>query len=262
MDAIAANEFAKACQDLERISELKEKNLLEEVEYQELRRKLVAQMHIALTPKDRQTELDWGKDSTLTYSVAYGGAHAKIVATLVSGHKSGEDNPKEPLLRALSKLAGRGALYSADVADLQEMIDVLCTPLDEELVLNDAKSPEIMLSAVKKVNDISMQVTDRQNSSETAKAIAQTVQQSASKAVDKFEDERKGQTKPWCARPIKDFWLKFVVKDAKGAFEGGVAALEAHEQMAMLLPLALPIAAAFGAVVGAGVESAAAYFDE
>jgi hypothetical protein len=49
---------------------------------------------------------------------------------------------------------------------------------------------------------------------------------------------------------LSSFWGKFVLKDVEGGFEEGAAAVTVAPVFATAFPIALPIAAAFGVVVG------------
>src|SRR4051812_11937255 len=118
MDASGDNSFEQACQGLERISRLKESNLLEDAEYQELRALLLAQMKRFVSPAE--TSHTTGPQLTLppTPSVAYGQLHAAIVEVIEERYKGAKGQAKQRIFRALADMADKQALYPGDSYEL------------------------------------------------------------------------------------------------------------------------------------------------
>ncbi len=258
MDFPQDDSFGRACQCLERISELKEKKLLEDVEYQELRNLLLSEMRRSVTlTEEKRKEQPLHSETPQSHSLPYSQLHAEIVKRISISYKSPGADPKQRMFRAMSEMAAKQALYPGDSADLEQVIETVFTPLDGFLEDNSGEGARKLLQMLKALNDISTKIRNAPDTSPAAKAIAETTQQSANQAAEEFDTQRRQPEAR--TTTLKNWWGKLVLKDVEGAFEGGSAAVTIFPAFSAAFPWTLPIAAAFGVVLGAGIRSGIAY---
>lgn len=261
MDIAKSDAFETASRCLERLVQLKEKKLLEDAEYQELRNLLISEMKRSVTFQEKEM-VEASKPSERIEriqapSVPYGQLHSQIVQKIASTYESAGDNAKQRVFRAMAEMAEKQALYPGDSAVLTEIVETVFAPLQGTLNDSTGEVSRKLVAIQRSLIEISAKIRDSRESSPATKAIAETALQSTAHATADFLAERtKVET---TNEPLSKFWGRLVLKDVEGAFEGGAAAVTVAPAFATAFPIALPIAAAFGVVVGAGVRSAIAY---
>src|SRR4051794_13592461 len=113
MDPTKPEEFDVFASRLERLAQLKERNLLEDDEYKDLRGALFAEMKRAMVAP-QEVAAERGKAPQTSYLVPYWKLHTLIVDQIVSTHAGEADNPKERMFRAMSVMAAKQAVYNDD----------------------------------------------------------------------------------------------------------------------------------------------------
>jgi hypothetical protein len=218
--------FDRACQRLERISELREKNRLEDAKYEELKNLLLSQITNLVSSsneeiKEKTSQAEVGQK----YFVPYGQLHMQIVKRISASYKSAEGNTKQRMFKAVSEMAEKQVLNPGDSADIEQIIEITFTPLPE--VTPGNSSDEMLFDKVLKIlrdlNSIYSKVKDSPNSSPATKAIAETTHQSAIEAAEEIRTRR---NKPELAdvNPQK-LWRTLVLEDLDGCLQGGAAAV-------------------------------------
>ena len=259
MDSARNEAFETASRCLERLAQLKEKRLLEDPEYQELRNLLMLQMkrcagsgETIISQEEKTAERVQG------LSVSYGQLHSDIVQKIESMYKSARDNPKQRVFRTMAEMAERQALYPGDSEVLTELVEAVFSPLEGTLDDTTGEASRKLVQIQRTLIEISAKIRDARGASPAARAIADISLQSTARAAAEFSIER---TKlPAADRmTLPSLWGKYVLKDVEGGFEGGAATVAIASAFAAPLPIALPIVAAFGVLVGAGIRSALAY---
>jgi hypothetical protein len=263
MDVGSDDAFEKACHHLELIEDLKRKELLEDTEYKELRNIVLSEMKRSATLMERnQRDEVTTYEALPTHSLPYGQLHEQIVQIITATYTSIGATAKQRMFRAMSEMAEKRALHPGDSVALAELIEVVFSlhdrPLDELLSNISIEGVRQLLEVLVSLNKISTKIRDSKDTSPAAKAIAETTQQSATRAVEEFGIEQK---KPSAKNTtLKNFWGKLILNDVEGAFEGGAASAAVFQAFTGVFPLTLlPVAAAFGVVIGAGVRSGIAY---
>jgi hypothetical protein len=260
MDSIKDDAFETASRRLERLAQLKEKNLLEETEYQNIRNNILSEMtsctkfHEAKTPAVQKPT-----EPLESPSLSYGHLHSEIVRKIEATHKAAGENAKQRVFKAMTEMAEKQALYPGDSAILSELVEIVFGPAEGGEVTNVDPAWKL-LETQRLLIEISAKTTNSKVASPAAKAIAETSLHSAARATTEFSGEQKKPAGPG-KLSLASFWGKFVLKDVEGAFEGGAAAVTIAPSFTATFPITLPFAAAFGVVVGAGIKSASAYTD-
>ena len=260
MDATAASNdsFVLACQRLEQIAELKEKGVLDTEAYEHIRGLLIQELKQSATAGENVSREYIVAVTPQKYdSLPYGQLHAQIVTKLTVHYESAGSNDKQRMYSAMSEMAESQALYPGDTTVLSQLIDVVFSPT--EVLLGDATGDAAgqMLELMSSTHEVAARIRSDGERSPAAKAIADTAQQSATHAAAQFNQERKRADAK--NRSLKQFWGKYVLKDVMGAFEGGAAAVTIAGAFAPVAPMALPVAAAFGVLIGGGAMSALAH---
>ena len=255
MDTTRPEEFDVFASRLERLALLKEKNLLDEEEYKELRSLLFAETKRAmLVPRDAVVEPNKTAEPLPYSPIPYGKLHSLIVNLITPAYAGEADNPKERMFRAMSEMAGKQALYPVDPQLLTMLIEIVSAPLPGTLGSSPGPAESGLLKRLAQLTELATEIRDARDTSPAAKAIAETAQQSTTQAVEKLDVERSKDINT----SLSGLWKKFVLKDVEGAFEGGAAAVPA---LVGILAVPVVAAAAFGVVVGAGVRSAIAHVE-
>ncbi len=240
---------------LEEIAELRKKELVTQTEFDELRAPLVNALKSCFTSlRQRSADGSIAKESLLV--VPYGTLHARIVGEIARNRTDATIADKNTILTAIAKMAEQHALYEGDVETITALVEVLFEP-EKWKVSSDRSQEELLLQTLSALITASTKVSERTGASPAAIAIAETMQQSGARAVAEITDASKP---PPPNTPIQSRWRKLVLNDVDGAFQGGAAAVSIAPAFGAL-PFAIPIAAAFGVVVGAGIRSGLAYGD-
>jgi hypothetical protein len=119
MDSIKDDAFETASRRLERLAQLKEKNLLEETEYQNIRNNILSEMtsctkfHEAKTPAVQKPT-----EPLESPSLSYGHLHSEIVRKIEATHKAAGENAKQRVFKAMTEMAEKQALYPGRLCDL------------------------------------------------------------------------------------------------------------------------------------------------
>jgi hypothetical protein len=245
--------FDIACQRLERLSDLKAKNLIENVKYEELKNLLLSQMmNVVSSTKEEIKEQTSLTEVAQKYSVPYGQLHLQIVKKISASYKNAGGDLKQRMFKALTEMAEKQALYPGDSANIEEIIEISFTPFPDTSI--DPEVADKLLMILKSLNDVHSRVKDNPGSSPAAKAIAEITYQSASEAAEQI---RTRQNKPELSNTTpQKLWKKWVLEDLWGCVEGGAAAATIFPGFsAAILPLSYSMAIAFGVVVGAGIKS-------
>lgn len=253
MDA-AADPFDAAADRLERLEKMKEARLIQPAEYEELRSSVLVALKAAAGGKEEekpQAELG----AVAAPPVSFGAMHARIVEVTRAGFAGEGTDERLRMARAVARMAEKGGLYPGDGEALQPLVETILsldeTPNDSDL---DKAHTEI-LQAVGAINASAGAIRSSPERSPAARAIADTAQESATRAVQAMPALLAApQAPPKRGR----FWRRFVLKDVVGAFEGGAAAVEIFHAFAPLVAFTAPVAAAVGVVLVAGVSSALA----
>ncbi len=243
--------FAAACDALERLTALRRQRILEEPEFLQLREgilqriKRLAVPEMETSPKTDKKEREPEPEPD-DYSVPYAQLHAQIVDLIAEPYRAGA-GPKQRAESALATMEGQHALNEGDSALLKDLLDVTLNDSDEDL-------PKRMEA----IKGVAGQIRGKRNASPASRAIAETAEQSGSRAERHYAVERKVPGSTHGA--ASSLWRKLVWPDVEGAFSGGAAATAMSSALASYqLPWPLQIAAAVGVVIGAGVRSGVAY---
>jgi hypothetical protein len=260
MDFTKDDAFEIAARSLERLVQLKEKKLLDDTEYQELRSLLISELKRCASSHEPTTIIQEERtpERQQVPSMPYGQLHSEIVAKIESSYKSAAGDAKQRVFRAMAEMAEKQALYPGDSAALTELVDNVFAPLSDD-PLNDEKGEvsRKLLEIQRSLIEISARIRNARGASPAAKAIADTSLQSSTRAIAELSVEL---TRPAANRmSLSGLWGKYVLTDIKGAFEGGSAAVGIVPAFAAAFPIGLSIAAAIGVVVGAGITSGIAY---
>jgi hypothetical protein len=137
MDPAKDHAFEAVSRCLERLAQLKEKKLLEDTEYQELRSLLLSELkRCASSRETTTTQEERTPEPRQVPSLPYGQLHSEIVTKIESGYKSATGNAKQRVFRAMAEMAEKQALYPGDSVVLRELVDNVFTPLSGD-PLND-----------------------------------------------------------------------------------------------------------------------------
>lgn len=217
MDSAKDDPFETASHCLERLAQLKEKKLLEEAEYQELRELLIAEMKRSATLRETLIVQD-EKPSERGYlpSVPYGQLHSVIVQQIESTYKGAGENAKQRIFRAMVEMAEKQALYPGDSGALTELVQTVFDPVEGREDSNTEPSWKLVQTQQSLI-EIAARIRDSKETSPAAKAIAETALHSTARATREFSVEHKKAMPNRTSLPI--FWGKFVLKDIEGGFE-------------------------------------------
>ena len=252
MECAMEDRFARACQRLEKIAELKEQGRLDEAEYQDFRDLLLREMKQSAVSGEQPTEVRVvGRERLVRETPSFGQQYALIVQRILTTYKSAGKNPKERDYRALGEMAEKQALHPGDYELLSELIETVHVPAN--VLTNDAgEVNETLLKTIMSMNDVAMKVRDAKATSPATHAICDTAQQSVARAVSEYRSE---QTPPAERAVLSTFWNKWVLPDVSGALNGGATGAGLQPAFTPVLETTIPIAAAFGAIIGAGITS-------
>jgi hypothetical protein len=238
--------FLAASNALERIADLRRRNILDEPDYIELKGAILVKMKQIVAPQGNTASLKAkAPESPIAdYEVPYAQLHERIVDLIASSYRNGAD-PRQRVQQAITEMDERGALNSGDNPLLNELIDAALSDTGENLS-----------DQLGRVMEIAARIREHKTSP-ASKAIVDTAEQSGKRAVREYELEEKLGATTGVASAL---WRKLVWPDVEGAFSGGAAAAVASSSLATS-PFALPvqIVAAFGVVIGAGLRSGVAY---
>jgi hypothetical protein len=241
--------LSKSAQQLEMFADLKSKGIIDEKEFQKLKQKIMSHLNKSLDPENDDqtvTPKEW-----VTGEPSYGFLHEQLLKKLGRSNVTPiENDVKSRLTGYLSEMAENQVLNSGDSSDIKEVIDILVdVNLSESSNLTPGVSNEnkaTILKTVASLAKVYYRIRGRKNSSTPAKAIVEVTYQSATEGADKVLDA-----------PAKtSLWKTLVLEDLEGALEGGAAAVGIAPAFSFV---ALPVAATFGIIVGAGIKSSKAY---
>jgi type VI secretion system protein ImpC len=249
----ATSSFAAASESLAQLAELKRKQLIDDTEFQQLHNLLLSRMkeacELAPQPATPKVQAPASESRHLDPPVPYARLHAQIVQRVAESYQAGED-PKYRAYRAMAEMAERQALAPGDSEPLSRLIDTTLAGRPETPSDLDRRAAE--------VKSISTSIASREGASPAARAIAETAEQSVEKAADWLQKSQTAQGQNGSL--IERAWRKLVWPDVEGAFSGGAAAasvLPAFSNSLSAVPM--PVIAALGVVIGAGIRSGVAY---
>lgn len=219
MEPATSDAFERSAKCLERLAQLKEKNLLEDVEYQELRSLLLAEMKRFATPFEQIIpEQVSAREPLEIYFLPYGHLHAQIVQKITLTYKSDGATPKQRVFSAMAEMAEKQALYPGDSMMLTELVEIIFANLGGVLDSSSNGADRQLLDMLRSVNEISARIRNAQETSPAAKAIADTAQQSTTRAAEEFKVER---TKPEAkTTQLSSFWRKLCIARCRGRVPG------------------------------------------
>jgi type VI secretion system protein ImpC len=241
--------FDSTARSLERIGELHRQRLLDDSEFQQLRDLAVARMKESFpappAPKTAPASLD--------PPVPFAALHARIVERVAEPYQSGE-NAKYRAYRALADMGASQALDAGDSEPLSKLIDAT---LSEGSPGVRASTTEELDRRLAEVKDISAAIAVREGSSAAARAIAETAEQSVERANGQIRGD---ESLTRSANVLERAWRTLVWPDIEGAFSGGAAAASVAPAFASSLAnVPMPVVAALGVVIGAGIRSGVAF---
>jgi len=262
-DTAANTSFAAACDSLERLTDLSRRQLIEEPEFQQLRNALLSAMKEAfVSPRKIDTRASSSslQPDPFDMAVPFAQLHSQIVDRIAAPYRPGNDE-KHRAYRAMAEMAEKRALHPGDAELLSDLIDLVFRPQQEDSAGNAAAFAPDGVDRLAAVCSASAAIGSRDGASPAAKAIAVTAQQSATRAHEHYKRGQPSEKRK--ANPLERYWRKLVWPDVEGAFSGGAAAATIFPSlMSSQFPLALPMVAAIGVVIGAGVRSGVAYGEE
>ena len=243
----AADPFSALSDRLERLAELRRQQILEEPDYLELKNSILSRMKRLIEPAAEASSQTTQTSGPSGFEVPYAQLHSRIVDLIAEPYLGGA-GPKERAQNALSQMHENHAVNSEDVQVLTELLETALADTNEDVAKR--------LSAVK---GIAERIRTSQSASPASKAIADTAEQSGTRALDRSTAEPQASTTS--STLGSKIWRRLVWPDVEGAFSGGAAAAVAYPALAEHYPFAWPLqmAAAFGVVVAAGVRSGVAY---
>jgi hypothetical protein len=265
MNAESHLSFNAQMEQLERLGQLKDKGLLTEVEFEEARHALAASLVslISIHPTSKESFPIAASHDSAT-RVPFADLHDVIVGKIAE--RSPADAAiafKEGAYASITRMTEGRALNEGDSAELIQLVEEVDSTLsvgapDFPLQDSSGQGTRLLLQFTTNLTRTTTRVRSRFGASPAAIAIAETAQQSATTAA---------QHALYPLRPIKQdetaksFWRRLVLPDIDGAFEGACAAVDVAKAFETMAPfaIAIPIAAALGVVIGAGIRSGHAY---
>jgi hypothetical protein len=253
---------------LDRLGGLKEKGLLTEVEFEEARRALAASLlsHISTRPPS-QGNLEIGTSHDGIARVPFGNLHDVIVGEI--SRRSPADTAiafKEGAYASIARMSETRALNEGDSAELTKLVEEVDSTVKigaPDFALQDStgQGTRLLLQFTTNLTRTTTWVRTRPGASPAAIAIADTAQQSANTVAQHALSPAGGNHPNETALSLL---RRLVLPDIDGAFEGACAALDVAKAFESMSPLAIaiPIAAALGVVIGAGIRSGHAYRDQ
>jgi type VI secretion system protein ImpC len=238
--------FLAASNALEKIADLRRRNILDEPDYIELKGAILVKMKQIVAPQGHPTlpNANAPNSPLADYEVPYAQLHEQIVDLIAASYRSGADE-RQRARQAITEMDERGALNSGDNPLLNELIDA---------ALSDAG--DNLSDQLGRVTEIAARIRDHETSP-ASKAIVDTAEQSGKRAVREYDSEEKLGAGTGVASAL---WRKLVWPDVEGAFSGGAAAAAASSALATSsFAWPVQIVAAFGVVIGAGLRSGVAY---
>jgi hypothetical protein len=263
MESSGQGELAESFSMLERLAQLKEKDLLTEDEYAEIRRQLVFKIKAATAAPYGDTT--GAAVSPSPQQISYGALHMVIVDKLAKHAVQLDVSSKELVFKYMSEMADAGAIFPGETKLLTPLIDEMYAPaqIPTTVTINSKEGYSALSDVVVSVNNSYNQIMLNKVSPATA-AIAGTAQQSTLMAAETHKAHSSKADLSPNNPPVMfaSFWKRIAISDLEGAFEGGAAAMEwqhaFHFVPEPLGSLSMSLAAAFGVVVGAGLKSAGA----
>jgi hypothetical protein len=258
-------QFNAQMEQLERLGQLKDKGLLTEIEFEETRRALVASLLSLIStsvPTKVLAAIATSNDSVT--QVPYGDLHDTIVGKIASRSPADAFIAfKEGAYASIARMTEARALNEGDSAELAKLIEEVDSTLKigaPDSALQDAygQGTRLLLQFSTNLTRTATWVRTRVGASPAAVAIAETAQQSATTAA---QHALSPNTVNQPTETAQSLWRRLVLPDIDGAFEGGCAAVDVAKAFETISPSAIgiPIAAALGVVIGAGIRSGHAY---
>jgi hypothetical protein len=241
-------------QTLRQALELKERGGLGEAEYQELKKRLLAQSGLKLSPIVSSTtttiavpEITEQAVRQATIGLYAGELHQLIVQQIEENYRQAEGQTRECMRSLVAKLHELHALYPQDKPYLHNLIDVVCN------------KPETLEYGLRQLDAINEEVRNNISTSDVAKALTGIAYRSAKHAVASLESQKRKD--PQTAD--KTLWDAVEV-DVLGGLAGAtttasIAAVPGFSLAALgfVAAASVPITwvPAVGALIGAGVNS-------
>ena len=254
--------FNKACQYLEKISELKEKELLNDSEYKDIKTDILLQMKQATVSRTNDFEEPISPTQEKNrYTLSISQLHRKIVRRISATYESSGNDDKQRMLRAIGEMADGRVLNPGDSPHIEKTVNVAYSPL---YTTEDENFSDKVIETLATLNEINNKVKTDPNCSIAAKTITEITQESSNEATKEIQKDLANNTK-------KQLWKKLVIEDLRGALEGGAAIGGIIADFGLNLPLATAVTGIFPAlgsnlslaalaiVIGAGIKSGTAY---
>jgi len=267
MATLTDDPFALACERLTRIADLRNNDLLDDAEYDDLRAKLLAEIKVSVLParEDRTLHSAPTTPEGWRSEPSYGHLHAQIVKRIRNAYEESDQDGKQMSLRALAEIANSRALKEGESVQLERLVDEVYRPFTGNAY--SAEDAVAVLDRVITVSKISLEIISARDASAAAKAIAGVAEQSAHEAgaeIRRDVQEAQERKKSNVTLPTKDLdplWKSLVGEDVLGAMNGAASAVTVTTPFFGIPPFgwAPAIVAAVGAVIGGGVQSGAAY---
>jgi hypothetical protein len=240
----STDSFSNASLALERIASLRRRNILDEADYLELKTAIISKMKRLIEPATEKARLAIGSAVPSDYTVPYAQLHSQIVDLIAEPYGSGM-HPNQRAQKALSQMEASGALNDGDSPLLNELLAAALSAAGE--------SPPT--DRLDRISEIAARIREHR-ASPASKAIADTAEESGKRAVSEYASD----VPPASGPHAENLWQRLVWPDVEGAFSGGAAAAVASPTLqASQFFWPLQIAAAFGAIIGAGIRSGVAY---
>ena len=251
---------------LERVGQLRAKELITAAEFEETRGLLSAELLSLVRPTSGTNEPGL-IESQFDYvgTLPFGEMHDRIVDVIAKLRTNDGLELKEGAIAAIARMSEGRVLNPGDSPGLMTLVEAAFEPerWSEDPPLKDANgaAARLLLQQLSSLTQASARVRTRAGASPAAIAIADTAQHSAYSAAQTAMAVGSNGVNIPPSGTARSLWRKLVLSDVSGAFQGGAAAAAIAPAFGALAPVALPLAAAFGVVIGAGIQSGLAYGD-
>lgn len=251
---------------LEMLADLHKKGLIEEAEFQEMRAGVIQQMKTAIIPAEepnKPPQRSWeAKLAQPLSSTSYGDLHNKLVERFTIQEGNAARDERKQIQSMIREIADLQVISAGDTGDLMQIANIVYDESFFETGMNNEQITMKMYSAQIALSTMNDQMRIRPDASAPARAIAEIADQSSKKAVAEME-AASAQPPPiqpqLMVEKKQSIWKSIVQPDLKGAFTGCQAAVSLQPVALDFSAITLSAAAAIGAVIGAGIQSAAAF---
>ena len=206
MDEPRDDAFERACRRLEQLSELKDKQRIDEANFENLKEALIAEMRRSIvplqqTPQERPSQR---VAADADHPVQFGYLYGEVVRVLNGRYRSSPEDARQRIFRSMSDMADSRALYPGDSAELEKLVDGVFASYEQSTDANPDDELRILVRTLADLNRISMKVRDNPERSPAAKAITEVTQQSANQVAVEFEAQVPQPGGP--KKPLRELW--------------------------------------------------------